>query len=106
MIEGKNLSEIANEVLYRKPMNEYCDKDRFEMYTLGFKDGYDKANEWKYVKNGDLPKTHGWYWVQYNNGTFDCNIVTKDLRFFNFYTDKDMTEAVYAWKEIERDFID
>jgi hypothetical protein len=73
-------------------------------YENGFKDGaefgYNKANEWYFVKDGDLPKTHGWYWVQYNNDTFDCAIVTKDLRFLNFYTSKDMTEAVYAWKEI------
>ena len=57
-------------------------------------------DEWHYVKDGDLPKTHGWYYVQYNNDTFDCAIVTENLRFLNFYTSKDMTEAVYAWKEI------
>lgn len=66
----------------------------------GAEQGYNKANEWHYVKNGDLPKTHGWYFVCYNNDTFDCAIVTKDLKFLNFYTSKDMTEAVYAWKEI------
>jgi hypothetical protein len=71
-----------------------------DAWDNGYNNGYNKANEWHYVKDGDLPKTHGWYFVCYNNDTFDCAIVTKDLRFLNFYTSKDMTEAVYAWKEI------
>ena len=75
-----------------------------EEIEQAFKDGaefgYNKANEWHYVKDEGLPKIHVWYFVQYNNDTFDCAIVTKDLRILNFYTSKDMTEAVYAWKEI------
>ena len=56
-------------------------------------------DEWRYVKDGDLPKIHGWYWIQYNNGTFDCLIVTKNLRFLDHHN-SDVSDCIYAWKEI------
>ena len=69
-----------------------------EGFQKGAEFGYNKANEWHYVKDG-LPKKHGWYWVQYNNGTPDCLIVTKNLRFLD-HRSSDVTDCVYAWKEI------
>ena len=32
-------------------------KPEIEIYKDGFNDGYNKVNEWHYVKDGDLPKT-------------------------------------------------
>lgn len=29
-----------------------------EIYTEGFNDGYNKANEWHYVMDGDFPEAH------------------------------------------------
>jgi seryl-tRNA synthetase len=100
----EELEKEAEEYAKQNNPAEYGVRATHFTVLNSFKDGaefgYNKANEWHYVKNGDLPKTHGWYFVCYNNDTFDCVIVTKDLRFLNFYTSKDMTEAVYAWKEI------
>ena len=41
-------------------------QDRERAREQGFKDGaefgYNKANEWHYVKDGDLPKDEDWKW--------------------------------------------
>lgn len=79
--------------------SELVEVEKLKIYTDGFENGYNKANKWHYVKDGDLPKTHGWYWVQYKNGTPDCLIVTKNLRFLNRHN-SDVTDCIYAWKEI------
>lgn len=49
------LEKEAEELFKKKPLG-YEMKPELEIYTDGFKDGYDKANEWHYVKDGDLPK--------------------------------------------------
>ena len=95
--------------MFEKAAEEYVNKDTWLFETArqdakyhfqqGAEFGYNKANEWHYVKDGDLPKTHGWYWVQYENGTPDCLIVTKNLRFLNHHN-SDVTDCIYAWKEI------
>ena len=36
--------------------NYFSDEER-SIAKSAFKDGYNKANEWHYVKDGDLPKT-------------------------------------------------
>lgn len=42
-----------------------------EDYIKAFKDGaefgYNKANEWHYVKDGDLPKENKKYWILTSN---------------------------------------
>ena len=78
-------------------------------YTDGFKDGYNKANEWHYVKD-ELPRIIDDYWSN------DLIFLTKDCsgnitkHFGNFSFRKDFEEyniedrysldEVIAWKEI------
>ena len=104
----------AEELFKKKPLG-YEMKPELEIYTDGFKDGYNKANEWHYVKDG-LPKTSGRYLV-YTGGEpfilyFDTEVNSFGywvvslgdnwgVRDEDFETVKDRGEdEVIAWKEI------
>ena len=56
----------AEELFKKKPLG-YEMKPELEIYKDGFKDGYNKANEWHYVKDGDLPKENKKYWILTSN---------------------------------------
>ena len=95
----KNAEEIMRQNGCRTHSGNFIQADKVcELIQKGAEFGYNQANEWHYVKDG-LPKKHGWYWVQYNNGTPDCLIVTKNLRFLD-HRSSDVTDCIYAWKEI------
>ena len=66
-----------------------------------FKAGYNKANEWHYVKDEGTPKIEGHYLVCLRNkdkDIFDCWIYyDKDV---GWYSLKVRMKDIYAWKEI------
>ena len=84
-----------------------------------FKDGYNKANEWHYVKDGDLPKVSGRYFVYVGggeNGVYSLDFDTEVNAFgywcldvgvnlgvrdsiFETVAERDEDEVI-AWKEI------
>ena len=74
-------------------------------YKKGFKDGaefgYNKANEWHYVKDEGTPTKEGHYLVCLRNkdhDIFDCWIYyDKDV---GWYSMKVRMKDIYAWKEI------
>ena len=63
--------------------------------------GYNKANEWHYVKDEGTPKVEGHYLVCLRNkdhDIFDCWIYyDKDV---GWYSMKVRMKDIYAWKEI------
>ena len=71
-------------------------------YIDGFKDGYNKANEWHYVKDGDFPKdkTEKKYLValksEYGGFFYETDIWCESLHCFA----SNNPTKVYAWKEI------
>ena len=68
-------------------------------YIDGFKDGYNKANEWHYVANDDLPKVDNKIVLCVcGNGYIDGkrNYILKLLTRKEF----SLFQPVYAWKEI------
>ena len=82
-----------------------------EAYNNGFKEGYEcgynKANEWHYVKDGDLPKedsrprTHGYYLTSsrhkaYKGFVFEVAYFTGTI----FTRGGQIGDNVVAWKEI------
>ena len=73
-----------------------------EDYKQGFKDGgefvYNKANEWHYVKNGDLPKHEVNVLVLFNKQCIDIAHYNYDYKEWHF-TDS-IVRDVIAWKEI------
>ena len=52
---------------YRKDLKSkfFLSEPQLDLACQGFKDGYNKANEWHYVKDGDLPKDFGNYVVAF-----------------------------------------
>ena len=73
-------------------------KARKELGTLGFIDGYNKANEWHFVKDGDLPKHEVNVLVLYN---VQCiNIAHYNYDYKEWHFDDSIVCDVIAWKEI------
>ena len=70
-------------------------------YQYGAEFGYNKANEWHYVKNEGTPKVEGHYLVCLRNkdrDIFDCWIYyDEDV---GWYCMKVRMKDIYAWKEI------
>ena len=71
----------------------------FESFKDGAEFGYNKANEWHYVKDGDLPKDEDWKWCVSYRGYY---YVAKYEEMFGCWTNQEYSEVMqpYAWKEI------
>jgi hypothetical protein len=96
---------------YRKDLKSkfFLSEPQLDLACQGFKDGYNKANEWYYVKDGDLPKETGLLMsktlllVTKMKGS-DC--LSLALGEYNFSTQEfsyqhivGLTDVI-AWKEI------
>ena len=104
----KETEEYAEKHAFRIPYDGsdkfYDDKD-YECSKEGFQKGaefgYNKANEWHYVKEEGTPKVEGHYLVCLRNkdkDIFDCWIYyDKDI---GWYSMKVRIKDIYAWKEI------
>jgi len=70
-----------------------------EAFQQGAEFGYDKANEWHFVKDGDLPKDEDYKWCISSNGIY---YVAKYEELFLSWTNQEHKEVCcpYAWKEI------
>ena len=83
----------------REPMTE---RKLYQLWKDGAEFGYNKANEWHYVKDGDLPKdrTEKEYLValksEYIGFFYETDIWCESLHCFASNNPKN----VYAWKEI------
>ena len=69
--------------------------------------GYNKANEWHYVKDGDLPECEEYVWCLFKNAQFPFiaklyfGMADNGLHWKCLITDEEYYEGeVYAWKEI------
>ena len=74
-----------------------------ELWNDGFQKGaefgYNKANEWNYVKGGIFPKDEKDILCQINFETYEVGYYHQEKRCF--YTIDGREIAVIAWKEIE-----
>ena len=96
---------MTEEEFFRKNYPDSCYGDRplsphWDFFQDGAEFGYNKANEWHYVKDGDLPKEPKRYLCQikYNVGgaiTYECSDYDVE---YNSWTDS--YGDVIAWKEI------
>ena len=91
--------------MFEKEAEEYVDLSGNRNYTeRAFKDGaefgYNKATEWHYVKDGDLPKIGKPCLVYLAND----NVITAKLREDNVWTTdgRNAFENVIAWFEIPK----
>lgn len=99
--------------------NYFSDEER-SIAKSAFKDGYNKANEWHYVKDGDLPKEENLECLciirpmkeegePFENKDFRGVLYYRNERFYLDENDgndrlqesnSDFTDLVIAWKEI------
>lgn len=105
----------CNEVMCSVCENKTCDdthlntlkcrewRDRRAGYYCGFQDGFkegcNKANEWHFVKDGDLPKDEEYKWCVSSRG---CPYVARYEELFVSWTNQENKEVCCpsAWKEI------
>lgn len=92
----------AEELFNNKPLG-YEMKPEIEIYKDGFKDGYNKANEWHYVKDG-LPTNTGLYLIYYYNSFFNDKVrciarYSPDRKEFLNLNIEDGDEVI-AWQEL------
>ena len=73
-------------------------------YIDGFKDGaefgYNKANEWHYVKDGIMPEENQWVLV-YDGSYTVCNYHSNaPIKWLDNYENEVYESTIIAWKEI------
>lgn len=81
-------------------INHFC-KEKCECWTFakkGAEFGYIKANEWHFVKDGDLPKHEVNVLVLYNVQCIDIAHYNYDYKEWHFRDS--IVRDVIAWKEI------
>ena len=99
------MTDIEVEEYFEDKCGTYFEATKAEIkedVCNAFKDGYNKANEWHYVKDGDLPRNDTKVLVLLENkrlkiSTFMKNMFTLWNRDYDTYT---KLYDVYAWKEI------
>ena len=92
---------------YRDNLKELLqDEDVFNAFKDGANYGYNKANEWHYVKDGDLPKDDENFICMLENGyKLECYYDPTTKRWYDNYFHHDTEYGYYqskviAWKEI------
>ena len=69
-------------------------------YKEGATFGYNKANEWHFVKDGDLPEENQWVLV-YDGSYTVCNYHSNTpIKWLDNYENEVPENAIIAWKEI------
>ena len=108
----KKIPFVHGPELVRKIVRMFC-KDTFKN---GAEFGYNKANEWHFVKGGDLPKVSSRYWVYTGGEPFTLDFDTEVNAFgywcldvgenlgvrdsiFETVAERDEDDVI-AWKEI------
>ena len=78
-----------------------------DIFIKGAEFGYNKANEWHYVKDGDLPECEEYVWCLFKNPQFPFiaklyfGMADNDFHWKCLATNEEYYEwEVYAWKEI------
>ena len=97
---------------YRKDLKSkfFLSEPQLDLACQGFKDGYNKANEWHYVKDGDFPKdekdmlmSEQLILLTKMKGTNNLSISIGQYNFstqeFSYPHVVGLTEVI-AWKEI------
>ena len=85
-----------------KNINHFC-KEKCECWVFakkGAEFGYNKANEWHYVKDGYLPEENQWVLV-YDGSYTVCNYHSNTpIKWLDNYENEVYEGSIIAWKEI------
>ena len=97
----REAEEFERRKHYRYEDNDYCcdiADGIIQAYLAGAEFGYNKANEWHFVKDGDLPKHEVNVLVLYNVQCIDIAHYNYDYKEWHFIDS--IFRDVIAWKEI------
>ena len=74
--------------------------DDFTDFQKGAKFGYNKANEWHYMKDGIMPEENQWVLV-YDGSYTVCNYHSNTpIKWLDNYENEVYESTIIAWKEI------
>ena len=84
-----------------EPEERFYNEIKFKQaYLAGAEFGYNKANEWHYVKDGDLPEENQWVLV-YDGSYTVCNYHSNTpIKWLDNYENEVSEYAIIAWREI------
>ena len=93
---GYNKAKVEVEDSYRESL---CNSELNLASVTEHLEELEKANEWHFVKDGDLPKDEDWKWCVSYRGYY---YVAKYEEMFGCWTNQEYSEVMqpYAWKEI------
>ena len=99
----KEAEEFERRKHYRYEDNDYCcdiADGIIQAYLAGAEFGYNKANEWHYVKDGYLPEENQWVLV-YDGSYTVCNYHSNTpIKWLDNYENEVYEGNIIAWKEI------
>ena len=99
----KEAEEFERRKHYRYEDNDYCGDIAdgiIQAYQKGAEFCYNKANEWHYVKDGDLPEENQWVLV-YDGSYTVCNYHSNTpIKWLDNYENEVYEYAIIAWREI------
>ena len=99
----REAEEFERRKHYHYEDNDYCcdiADGIIQAYLAGAEFGYNKANEWHYVKNGDLPEENQWVLV-YDGSYTVCNYHSNTpIKWLDNYENEVPEGSIIAWKEI------
>ena len=92
---------------YRKDLKSkfFLSEPQLDLACQGFKDGYNKANEWHFVKDGDLPNEDIYLVIRLNDENTCYKYCTgfwekEEKCFHTLFCSKVNIKDIIAWKEI------
>ena len=86
--------------MFEKEAEKYA-SDLELIYKKGVLDGYNKANEWHYVKDGIMPEENQWVLVYDGSSYTVCNYHSNTpIKWLDNYENKVYEGSIVAWKEI------
>ena len=97
----KEAEEVGNEKIKENHQLARCAR---KSYKDGFQDGatfgYNKANEWHYMKDGIMPEENQWVLV-YDGSYTVCNYHSyAPIKWLDSYENEVYEGYIIAWKEI------
>ena len=99
----KEAEEYEKMKHYRYEDNDYCGDIAdgiIQAYQKGAEFGYNKANEWHFVKDGIMPEENQWVLV-YDGSYTVCNYHSyTPIKWLDNYENEVNEYAVIAWREI------
>ena len=99
----KEAEEFERRKHYRYEDNDYCcdiADGIIQAYLAGAELGYNKANEWHFVKDGIMPEENQWVMV-YDGSYTVCNYHSyTPIKWLDNYENEVNEYAIIAWREI------